>query len=110
VDDELAVTGGDDVSLTQHNAPNPQPVDLGPVGAPQVNQVAEWGPVVDLEMVPRQDQILGHGKLCARRPADRARIPPVDDMFFTGVRARRDPKHNGHRHFPHIYYAICAAH
>ena len=63
MDQERAVSRRDHVSLAQQHPPDAQAVDLGPVGAAQIDQVAEGGLVVDLEMFPRERQVVDHGKV-----------------------------------------------
>ena len=67
--------------------PDPQAVDLGPVGASQIDQMAERGLVVHLEMLARKHQVLRHGKVHARRPPDRERIRRSIMVFLSGMRA-----------------------
>ena len=54
MDDERAVAGRDHVALAEQHPLDPQAVDLRPVGAAQIDQVAEGRLVLDLEMLARQ--------------------------------------------------------
>ena len=62
MDHERAVARRDHVSLAQQHPLDAQAVDLGPVGASQIDQMAERGLVLDLEMFARQHQVVVIGK------------------------------------------------
>ncbi len=66
MDDEVAVARRDHVALAQRHLLDAQTVDLGAVGASQVDQVAEGRLVLDLEMLAREDQVLRHRELYTR--------------------------------------------
>ena len=91
IDDERTVPRLDDIALAEQHPLDPQAVDLGPVGASQVDQVAEWELALDLEMFARQQAGPGSRGIRPRGPADRVRIAAVDHVFLTGVRASRYP-------------------
>ena len=66
MDRERAVSGRDDVSLAQQHPPDAQAVDLGAVGASQIDQMTERGLAVDLEMFAREHEVLRSSKTCTR--------------------------------------------
>ena len=77
LDQKRAVARRDHVPLAQQHPPDAQAVDLGPVGAAQIDQMTERGLVVDLEMFSRERLVVDHREVDARRPPDRERIAAV---------------------------------
>ena len=86
MDQERAVARRDDVPLAQQHPPDAQAVDLGPVGAAQIDQMAERGLVIDLEMFSRERLVIDHREVDTRRPPDRERVASSTRVFLSRMR------------------------
>ncbi len=85
--DERAVTGRDHVPLAELNPLDAQSVNLRPVRAPQIDEVAQWWLILDPEVFARQEQVLRHREMHARRPAHHERLSAVNEILLTRVGA-----------------------
>ena len=82
MDDEGAVSRRDHVAFAQSHVRDAQAIDLGSIGASQVDQVAKRRPVFDLEMLAREDQVLRHRELRVSRTPNRQRVRMVNLIFL----------------------------
>src|SRR5262249_53044087 len=80
---ERAIAGGDHISLPEQDSLNPHPVDFCSVGASKIDEVADRGIILDLEVLARERKILRHGERNARRSPYHERAGLTDRILLT---------------------------
>ena len=86
VDGKSTVAGGDQVALAEQYSLDPQSVDLGAIGAAQVDQVAQGWKVIELKVLTGQGKIRGHRERRTGRSTDDETAAAIDLVFLALVR------------------------